>query len=437
MLLQDTFFPQAINSFVAAYHAQQYSKFIFFVYAIAVLVKAYLLCFNVFYHMPPRMKRSTRFMLFSISMLVFFVTLSFLWHEQIAPLLPQTEALNIVLLLAAPVVFFCVLYPLFEALRFMPASDVIVTSREFVVGSLATTILVLSRTMRILDWNKKGSGKEIPLLKPLFRESFEAYRQRLLAEGGYRVSPHNENILTLMTDEQEMHFLLQIHEAKTTKKHFGYIVEVTEVSPIYTTLRYFEEIAYLDTLTKLYNRNAYITHVSETIKAENMPLLILVGDVNHLKQINDTHGHLVGDRLLTIVSDIISQAVDENAFVARVGGDEFVLLLPRGSKEVAESFIKATAALCEQVKHEVFGSPSLSWGYAVMDSVDQSYNEVLSEADAMMYAQKKVLYQFRSSGLLPDKEIIQDRASVNSAGHISDEEYLIANEGIEDKNMLS
>jgi len=283
----------------------------------------------------------------------------------------------------------------------MPASDVIVTSREFIMKGLNTTVLVLNRRHQILDWNRKDWDSSFPLPKPMYKEPYPNYLKRVLSQYSGRVSPHNPDIVIIAKDGTETYFLLRTHEVGYKKRMFGYVVEISEVTPLYTKLRYFEEIAHIDTLTGLNNRNAYIDYTQQIMSEENMPLLILVGDLNELKRINDTYGHLIGDDLIKKVAEVINEAKPENAFIARVGGDEFVVLLPGGSEEVAEQFINRSNAMCGNIASEKARTPSVSWGYSIMTSTDQSYNEKFAEADKMMYEYKKRRTEFSSSGTLP------------------------------------
>ncbi len=376
---------------------------VFYLYAIVVFIRCYLLCFNVFYQMPRHMRRSTHYMLASTSAVAILFFAYALWNSQLVALVPQSPTLDILLQLAAPIALCILLFPLYNALHLAPSENVIVTSREFVFGSLSTTILVLSKKKRILDWNKKDWAASSPFPQPLFREPVELYRKRILEESRSRISPHSENVIMTSTPGGETSFLFSMHEIQNRKRKFGYVVEISEVTPVYTLLRYFEEIAHFDRLTGLHNRNAYINQVAKYMQAGTLPLLILVGDVNKLKQVNDIHGHLLGDALLAKVTDFIKAGAPAGAFVARIGGDEFVLLVPNGSADTAERFIKQVNALCAQSSHEIWGRPSVSWGYAVMTSASQSYNEMFSAADRMMYEYKKKYSQYRSSGLVPDE----------------------------------
>jgi len=378
------------------------SFFDFYIYTAVALLRSYLLCFNVFYQMPKRTRRSTLYMLFGISSFSVLLLIEALLEKTTADLIPQIDLLFIFTPLFAPVAFCLILYTLYIALTIMPASDVIVTSREFVVGSLSTTILVLNNKKRILDWNKTHWDDGYPFPKPLYNEPVAEYRRRMLSHSDCRVSPHDGNIVTAKTGEEEKHFLMHMREVGNSRNDFGYIMEISEVTPIYSILRFFEGIAYYDTLTGLHNRNAYLDYVTKSITEENMPLLIFVGDVNRLKQINDVKGHLAGDRLLVAIADIIKNAMPEGAFAARIGGDEFVMLAKNGGAEMASDFVNDVISRCAAISDEQYGTPSISWGCSFMVSVEQSYNEAFSKADKMMYEYKKAQHTFTSSGLLPE-----------------------------------
>ena len=402
IILRDLFFTSVL-SFLPELADLIFYTIIFYAYVVIVLIKSYLLCFNVFYQMPPRARRSTKSTFISVIALTLLIAFYASWNTIIASNLPQSVIVDLILPLLTPIALAFIIYPLFDSMYIMPASDVIVTSREFIMRGLNTTVLVLNRRHHILDWNRKDWDSSFPLPKPKYKEPYPLYLKRVLSQYSGRVSPHNSDIVIITKNGVETYFLLRAHEVGYKHRMFGFVVEISEVTPIYNKLRYFEEIAHVDTLTGLNNRNAYIDYTQQVIVSENMPLLILVGDLNELKRINDVYGHLHGDELIKTVSNIIIEAKPEGAFVARVGGDEFVLLVPNGSIEIGEEFITKSNAMCGEARVECDMSrkPSVSWGYALMTSVEQSYNELFAEADHMMYEYKKRRVEFSSSGTLP------------------------------------
>jgi len=378
--------------------------YLFKIYAGVSIINSYLLCFNVFYQMPPRARRSTRSMLISVITLMLMLIGYAAWETGYADNLMQgNSALDVILPTATPVALIIFTYPLFDSMYIMPAADVIVTSREFIMKGLSTTVLVLNRNQLILDWNRKDWDMQMPIPKPIYKESYKTYLERVMKMSTGKVSPHNSDIFILKSDENEYHFMQRIGEVGNKKTKMGYIVEIAEVSPLYTKLRYFEEIAHIDTLTGLYNRNAYIAYTEKILSESNYPLLVLVADVNKLKQTNDIYGHIEGDNFIRCIAQSLARIKPENAFLARVGGDEFVLLIPHGTAEFAEKFISRAIEACGSVPHSDTFIPGVSWGYALMTSSEQSYNDVFAEADKMMYEFKKNRIEFSSSGILPPK----------------------------------
>ena len=374
---------------------------VFYMHTLLLVVGSYFYCLNALHHMPSHMRGSAKYMFagitsFSLLFLNIFMSGNF------PDFIPIGESFNSFFLLGTPITLILLLYTLFMAQNIAPAEDVIVTSRELVMDGLNTAVFVLNNDKKILDWNKNAWGIDFPLPHPEFMESMEEYRKRLrkLEEG--RISPHNDDILIAVKNGMEIHFLLETHDVEINNKKFGYIAEITEVTSLYSALRYFEEIAHVDTLTGLYNRNAYFDYVKRVSTNENMPLLIFVGDVNYLKTINDTHGHMQGDELLKTIAGIIKKASPKTSFVARTGGDEFVVLVPQGNVAMASQFMQQIISQSEEINHEVFGKPSISWGYSIMKNEKDSYNEAFERADKMMYEYKRNRHGFRSSSLLPE-----------------------------------
>jgi len=403
IILRDAFLPNVLS--VLPMHTESiWYSVAFYAYAVTALIKSYLLCFNVFYQMPPRTRRSTKSTLIGVISLTLIIIVNILWYTSFEEWIPQNEWMDIIIPLIIPIALAFVIYPLFDAMYIMPASDVIVTSREFIMRGLSTTVLVLNRRFQILDWNRKDWDSGFPLPKPRYKEPYPEFMKRVLNQLSGKVSPHNSEIVIITKDSKEVHFLLRTHEVGYKNKKFGFVVEISDVTQIYSKLREFELIAHIDTLTGLYNRNAYLDYTQKIIINENMPLAILVGDLNELKRMNDVYGHLAGDELIKAVAKVISEAKPDNAFVSRVGGDEFVVLIPNSSEDAAIDFIKKSNSLCSSIKNEKHNAPSVSWGYSIMTSIDQSYNDLFAEADKMMYEYKKNRVAFTSSGILPKEQ---------------------------------
>jgi diguanylate cyclase (GGDEF)-like protein len=156
-----------------------------------------------------------------------------------------------------------------------------------------------------------------------------------------------------------------------------------------------EQRAHYDELTKVANRRYFIESLEHRIMrceryGDTSALLFL--DVDNLKTINDTYGHGAGDALLVCLSQILLANVRASDFVARIGGDEFALLLDKLDADEVDSKI---AFLMERIgqthiEHEGQALPlSAAIGYCFVGPKDNVAG-LLSRADAAMYQAKKV-----------------------------------------------
>jgi diguanylate cyclase (GGDEF)-like protein len=144
-----------------------------------------------------------------------------------------------------------------------------------------------------------------------------------------------------------------------------------------------------DALTGLYNRAFFQNKILALEKSRRLPIAIIVCDVDGLKLVNDTFGHSAGDDLLIATANIIGKAIRRDDLAARVGGDEFAIIMPGAGQKAAEDAIKRLRTLLPSCRHLGASIPlSLSIGYQIKTDKSVSIQELLLEADKRMYYEK-------------------------------------------------
>lgn len=145
-------------------------------------------------------------------------------------------------------------------------------------------------------------------------------------------------------------------------------------------------LSYYDTLTGLYNRT-YFEREIQRFNSEAGPVGIIVCDVDGLKLINDTLGHESGDRLLRTTADILRYTTRENGVAARIGGDEFAVLLPDRESAVADACARVRSAVQLYNAAHPKLPLSLSIGFAVRNR-SRDLRHIFTKADDSMYREK-------------------------------------------------
>lgn len=168
---------------------------------------------------------------------------------------------------------------------------------------------------------------------------------------------------------------------------FGVVMVFRDVSNEKEHSKEIEFLSYHDSLTGLYNRRYIEETMSRLDAAKQLPVSVIMADVNGLKITNDVFGHQAGDALLKSVADLLRQHCNENHVIARWGGDEFVILMPGAALEAAEAVTQSI----KDAHIEIEGSSlslSLSLGCAWKEAPESSIQTALQQAEENMYQQK-------------------------------------------------
>jgi two-component system, cell cycle response regulator len=156
--------------------------------------------------------------------------------------------------------------------------------------------------------------------------------------------------------------------------------KVTEENLFYISLH--------DPLTDLYNRRYFEEEIARTKRSRNFPISIIMADLDDLKKVNDSLGHAAGDMMIKDTAKILKQVIRADDVLARIGGDEFAIILPNADGILAADIverIRKTESEVNNVPHHYHISISL--GIATSKEED-SLIDTLREADKKMYYEK-------------------------------------------------
>ncbi|MFA9423133.1 MAG: diguanylate cyclase [Sedimentibacter sp.] len=188
------------------------------------------------------------------------------------------------------------------------------------------------------------------------------------------------NAVNLLEDSNINGILLNYHDITYKKEK--------EAKILYTS--------YHDNLTDLYNRTFFEKTKQDIDTSENLPISIISIDVDGLKLVNDSLGHIEGDKLLKEIAHLLKISCRKEDIIARVGGDEFCILLPNSDIELTENIVSGMNTYCKTYnKHskEVFYM-SFSIGYSIKFKEVESLEYILNEADNNMYENKVLSKQY-------------------------------------------
>jgi len=173
--------------------------------------------------------------------------------------------------------------------------------------------------------------------------------------------------------------------------HEGSLEDITERKRAEETIKH---LAYHDDLTGLPNRRLFNDRLTLALAHAHRnqgKLAVLLFDLDHFKEVNDTLGHSMGDRLLQVVSERLTSLLRKGDTVARMGGDEFMLLLPEiaggeGAAEVAQKILEAVRRPFVFGGHELHVTTSI--GTALYPDDGEDGDTLMKNADIAMYRAK-------------------------------------------------
>ncbi|RHW32048.1 diguanylate cyclase [Lysinibacillus yapensis] len=144
-----------------------------------------------------------------------------------------------------------------------------------------------------------------------------------------------------------------------------------------------------DALTDLYNRAYFEQKNAEYDEQLNIPVGIIICDLDELKYVNDNFGHKEGDRLIKDAAGVLNKFSSDTVIVARIGGDEFAIIHANSTANETEELVKKIHLQLDMHSHSSLGRKiNLSIGFASSDRSKGNMNRIFAKADQMMYEHK-------------------------------------------------
>ena len=181
------------------------------------------------------------------------------------------------------------------------------------------------------------------------------------------------------------------------------------------------EIIYLsnhDLLTNLYNRIYFESEKNSLNTARQLPISIITGDINGLKLINDGFGHSKGDEILIEVSKLLKKCCREEDIIARIGGDEFGILLPNTDSQTAQLICIRIDEACNE--HVLSGNQiftSISVGHATKTNVGELIDDIFRASEESMYRKKLLQSKSAHSSIIASIKTTMFEKSHETAEH--------------------
>lgn len=176
----------------------------------------------------------------------------------------------------------------------------------------------------------------------------------------------------------------------------GVVKDITNQKNLENNLRY---LSYTDSLTGLRNRASFHQKINELIDSESFPIKIIMGDVNGLKIVNDTFGHIEGDNLIVSMAEKLKEIYSNSDLIFRWGGDEFILLIPNCNDEDYCSLIDKLNLIDKDNSNTNFNL-SLSIGSSIINDKNDKLDDALNDAENKLYRQKLLVGKSVRSSIL-------------------------------------
>lgn len=242
-------------------------------------------------------------------------------------------------------------------------------------------------------------GETLELLVPTgSRAAHRRYREDFARQAQARRMGGLRDLRIVARDGSEIPVEIGLNPVRTSDGRFMVVCSIVDLSGRKEREEDLLERTLTDGLTSLRNRGAFMDHLSaqmEVAVRHARPLSVLILDIDHFKPYNDDFGHLAGDEVLRQVAEILEHVARRSDFVARIGGEEFGIILPEtdreGARVLAERFREAIDKASWPLRPVTasIGATTVSFEQAVPRPDPPERSELLREADEALYRAKE------------------------------------------------
>ncbi|HZK11371.1 MAG TPA: diguanylate cyclase, partial [Atribacterota bacterium] len=253
-------------------------------------------------------------------------------------------------------------------------------------------VLFLNNTAQLVTgWpQEEAFGKPVyevfNIFNELTKKRDEDIVKKVMATGKIQLLTHP----TILRSKDGIETLIEDSAAPILdekNKVVGTVIIFSDYTEKWNRLKKIEYLSYHDGLTGLYNRRFYEEELHRMDNQRNLPLSLIMGDVNGLKLINDSFGHEVGDELLKKVASAINEVCRANDVSARLGGDEFIVILPNLNKADAVKVVERIQS-CLKIERVQDLEISISLGSETKTDMSQDINIIYKNTEDHMYRNK-------------------------------------------------
>ncbi len=257
--------------------------------------------------------------------------------------------------------------------------------------------------LKVLDVNQKtlelfkadSKGHLLTHLDLVFRDGMETHFKREMLDLWNGRLVYEQEGINYSLEGEPINILVDVRVMPGHEDDFGWVqVAIQDITTRKKAENYLRYLGTHDVLTGAFNRAYFeeqMNHLAGKKDAE--PISIIMADLNGLKEVNDHIGHQAGDNFIRRAAEVLKAAFNDNETVARIGGDEFAVLLSKTNEEEAASALERIRSLIP-LNNKYYQGPELSMALGCATSqAGETLEKTFGRADQLMYKDKDRHYQ--------------------------------------------